>query len=134
MEEVATLKVLRGEHKVFGNGPDGAVIVSQTGDVVDFARILANRVANLVPVNSLNDAMSAVNSYTQTVGVYPDSRRRELRDQLTLQGAQRTVSLGYAGYFAGVGPHDGLEPIRRMCKWVVDEEYEPAKVPLATAG
>ena len=82
-------------------------------------------------VDALEDVIDTVNAYTQTVGVYPNSRRRELRDQLTLQGAQRTVSLGYAGQFSNMGPHDGLEPVRRMSKWVVDEEYEPEKVPLA---
>ncbi|MEV2214202.1 hypothetical protein AB0H86_22610 [Streptomyces sp. NPDC050997] len=34
---------------------------------------------------------------TQTVGVYPDSRKAELRDALACAGVQRVVSLGGAG-------------------------------------
>jgi hypothetical protein len=132
MEEVSTLKLMRGEHKVFGGGRAGAVIVSQTSDPVDFARILGDRVANLVPVETLDTAVNAVSAYTQTIGIYPDSKRMELRDRLAFHGAQRTVSLGYAGHFANIGPHDGIEPLRRMCKWIVDEQYEPDTVPLAT--
>jgi hypothetical protein len=130
-EEVATAKLLRKFHKVFGGGRDGAVIVSQSSDPVDFARILGDRVANLVPVETLETAVRSVNAYTQTVGVFPDALRVQLRDRLAYQGAQRVVSLGYAGIFANVGPHDGIEPLRRMCKWIVDEEYLPETVPLA---
>jgi hypothetical protein len=42
------------------------------------------------------------------------------------------VSLGYAGRFANIGPHDGIEPLRRMCKWIVEEEYRPETVALAS--
>ena len=42
----------------------------------------------------------AVNAYTQTVGIYPESLKRALRDQLPLFGAQRLTSLGYACHVA----------------------------------
>jgi hypothetical protein len=99
---------------------------------VDFARLLANRVANLVPVDSLETPIQSVTSYTQTVGVYPDALKRDLRDRLSFYGAQRIVSLGYAGTFAHVGPHDGLEILRRMCKWIIEEEYDALVVKLAS--
>jgi hypothetical protein len=131
MEELESLKLFGEYHEVFGGGSEGAVIVSQTPDPVDFASILGNRVANLVPIDTVEEAVRSVTAYTQTVGVYPDSLRRSLRDRLAHHGAQRIVSLGYAtGRWANVGPHDGIEPLRRMCKWVVDEEYERAAVPL----
>ena len=38
----------------------------------------------------------AVTAYTQTVGVYPESLKKQLRDELPLYGAQRLTSLGYA--------------------------------------
>ena len=41
------------EHRVIGGGTKGAIIVSQTSEPVDFARILTNRVGNLVPVDDL---------------------------------------------------------------------------------
>jgi hypothetical protein len=134
IEEVDTLKLLRDHYRVFGGGGQGAVIVSQASDPVDFARILADRVANLVPVDTLETAMRSVSAYTQTVGVYPDSCREALRDRLAFHGAQRVVSLGYAGRFTNAGAHDGIEPLRRMCKWILDEEYDSAVVKLASEG
>jgi hypothetical protein len=131
-EEVDALKMSIGYYEVVGGGPTGAVIVSQMDEPVDFARLLGNRVANLVPFDSLETPIRSTNAYTQTIGIYPDSLRTELRDRLALHGAQRLVSLGYAGRFANIGPHDGIEPLRRMCKWIVDEEYRPDSVTLAS--
>jgi hypothetical protein len=131
-EEVNALKMSIGYYEVVGGGPAGAVIVSQMDEPVDFARILTNRVANLVPFDSLETPIRSTNAYTQTIGIYPDSLRTELRDRLALHGAQRLVSLGYAGRFANIGPHDGIEPLRRMCKWIVEEEYRPEAVALAS--
>jgi hypothetical protein len=37
-----------------------------------------------------------VNAYTQTVGIYPESLKRQLRDTLPLFGAQRLTSLGWS--------------------------------------
>ncbi len=131
-EEVNALKMSIGYYEVVGGGPTGAVIVSQMDEPVDFARLLGNRIANLVPFESLETPIRSTNAYTQTIGIYPDSLRTELRDRLALHGAQRLVSLGYAGRFANIGPHDGIEPLRRMCKWIVDEEYRPESVALAS--
>ena len=133
-EEVDALKMSIGYYEVVGGGPAGAVIVSQMDEPVDFARLLGNRVSNLVPFDSLETPIRSTNAYTQTIGIYPDSLRTELRDRLALHGAQRLVSLGYAGRFANVGPHDGIEPLRRMCKWIVDEEYRPEAVALASVS
>lgn len=71
------------------------------------------------------DIAKGVDAYTQTVGVYPESLKKELLDILPLHGAQRFCSLGAAlkGTFAT--PHDGMEPVRRMCKWVYNEIDAP---------
>ena len=68
---------------------------------------------------------AAVNAYTQTVGIYPESLKHELRDPLPLFGAQRLVSLGYACSVTLAAPQDAIEPLRRMCKWIVDEACDP---------
>jgi hypothetical protein len=99
------------------------------GEAVDFAPLLANRVANLVPIDTLEAAVRATNAYTQTIGIYPDELLTELRDALTFHGAQRLVSLGYATRRVVAGPSDGLEPARRMCKWILQERYDPASEP-----
>jgi hypothetical protein len=70
----------------------------------------------------------AVTSYTQTVGIYPESLKAQLRDVLPLYGAQRLVSLGYACHVTLAGPQDALEPLRRMCKWIVEETCDPSEV------
>jgi hypothetical protein len=131
-EEIQSLKMMSDDHRIIGGGVKGAIIVSQNGEPVDFARILANRVGNLVPVDDLEVPIKSVTAYTQTIGIYPDSLKAKLRDRLAFHGAQRFVSLGYAARMSYAGPHDGLEPLRRMCKWVIEEEYEPSQTPLAS--
>jgi hypothetical protein len=92
---------------------------------VDFSDELCGRVTNLVPVESLADAMRWITSATQTVGVYPASRKVAIRDRMALSGTQRIVTLGHATETVVGSPIDGMEPLRRLCKWVVDEE-EPS--------
>jgi hypothetical protein len=133
-EEVEALSLNSEEHRVFGGGANGAVIVSQASEPVDFARLLANRVANLVPVDDLETPIRSVNAYTQTIGIFPEPLKEHIRDRLALHGAQRLVSLGYASN-AGVmslgGPQDAIEPLRRMCRWIIDESSNPRRQPLA---
>lgn len=130
-DEIQGLRLMSEDHIILGGrGDEGAIIVSQTDEPVDFARILNNRVANLVPVDDLEVPVQSVTAYTQTIGLYPDSLKTQLRDRLVFNGAQRLVSLGYACKAAMAGPHDAMEPLRRMCKWITDENNDPAAVPL----
>jgi Acyl-CoA reductase (LuxC) len=123
-----------------GQQKEGAIVVSQFDEPVDYSPMLSGRVANIVPVESIDKVTAAVNAYTQTIGIYPESLKHELRDILPLFGAQRLTSLGYACSVAIAMPQDAIEPIRRMCKWIVDEECDPdVVIPLwrlgrATAG
>ena len=115
-------RVIGGEHG------EGAIIVSQMDQAVDYAPLLSGRVANLVPVDRIEQVTAAVNAYTQTVGIYPESLKQELRNHLPLFGAQRLTSLGYACHVTMAAPQDAIEPLRRMCKWVVDEHCDPDQV------
>ena len=110
---------------VGGERHEGAIVVSQYDEPVDYSTMLSGRVANIVPVDGIEQVTAAVNSYTQTIGIYPESLKRRLRDTLPLFGAQRLTSLGYACNVAVAAPQDAIEPIRRMCKWIVDEESDP---------
>jgi hypothetical protein len=112
-----------------GERGEGAIVVSQMDEAVDYAAMLSGRVANLVPVDSLERVTAAVTAYTQTVGVYPESLKEALRDTLPLYGAQRLTSLGYACHVSVAAPQDAIEPVRRMCKWIVDETCDPEVVP-----
>ena len=110
---------------------EGAVIVSHTSDLVDFYTALADRTVNLVPVDTIDEVLDAVDAYTQTVGIFPDDLMPELRHKVAIAGGQRIVSLGYAFNGPGlVGPQDGIEPMRRMCKWIVTETPLPGVRPL----
>ena len=121
-EELDGLFFMDDFYKIYRDGDsNGAIVVSQTDEPVAFSALLACRTANFVPVKTLDDAVQRVNAYTQTIGVYPDEIKRTLRDALALRGGQMIVSLGYVARLSGLGPLDGLEPERRMLKWVVEQ-------------
>jgi hypothetical protein len=116
---------------VGGEQGEGAVIVSHTAEPVSFWEYLADRTVNLIPVDTLDEVLGAVDAYTQTVGVFPDELMPEIRHKAALHGGQRFVSLGYAFNGPGlVGPQDGIEPLRRMCKWIVSERPLPGVKPI----
>jgi Acyl-CoA reductase (LuxC) len=135
-ERIESSRMTDDFYRVFGGEQrEGAIVVSQFDEPVDYAAMLSGRVANIVPVDDIDQVTRAVNAYTQTIGIYPESLKRQLRDTLPLFGAQRLTSLGYACSVAIAMPQDAIEPIRRMCKWVVDEECDPeVVVPLWRLG
>jgi hypothetical protein len=107
----------------------GAVIVSQMSEQVDFPQLLYGRIGNLVPLDRIEDAMERFTAATQTVGFYPESLKLRLRDEAALSGAQMLTPVGYAVDGALCGPQDGLEPERRMVRWIVDSHIDPAVTP-----
>lgn len=115
-----------------GRQDEGAIIVSRLPEPVDFATALDDRVANLVPVDSIGEAIEQFDSYTQTVGVYPEALKEQLRDVAGLCGAQRIVSLGYSCVPTFAGPQDAFEPLHRLVRWVTDEQLTPASHPLGS--
>lgn len=131
-DEIQALRLF-GDHFVIGCGREGGVIVSPGSDPVEFSRLLAHRIANLVPVDDMEVPIRSINAYTQTIGIYPEALKTAIRDRCVFHGAQRLVSLGYAARSAHAGPHDGIEPLRRMCKWITDETYDPDRVPRRSA-
>jgi hypothetical protein len=129
--KVAALSMLDEEFHVIGGDKRGGVIISLGGDQVDFADDLKYRTLNIVPVKDYDAMLRFITRDVQTVGVYPESVRDELRTTLALHGVQRITSLGYMReYNAAIDPHDGNEALRKMCTWVVAEDcmtnYAPA--------
>jgi hypothetical protein len=105
-----------------GTASEGAVIVSHESEPVDFADRLSGRVVNLVPVADVEPAIRSMSAHTQTVSVFPESLQRALRERLAGQLVQRIVPLGGAALLANAAaPQDGMEPLRRMCRWVTEE-------------
>jgi hypothetical protein len=107
----------------------GAIIVSQMSEQVDFPSLLYGRVGNVVPVSRIEDALDYFTAATQAVGIYPDDLRTRLRDRGAIMGGQMFVPVGYAITGTPCAPQDGIEPERRMCRWVVDTYADPAVVP-----
>ena len=119
-EEVEVLRTLEPMYRVFGR-PDGRGLVVRSDEPVDFHP--DRKTVNVVQVPSLAQAVQHVTVATQTVGIYPPARKAALRDALAAAGAQRLVTLGRvlsADTFGGQ-PHDGIFPMHRMMKWIIDE-------------
>jgi len=135
-DEIDGLRYAGEEYVVYGGrSNEGAIIVSQNDAPVDFARQLACRVGNIVPIDDIDTAVRSVNAYTQTIGIYPEQLKTALRDQLSYQGAQRLVSLGAAALFEDAAtPQDGIEPVRRMCKWIVEQTSDPVMLDQLARG
>lgn len=130
-------------YTVEGDTINGGMVVSRFPDRVDFYDQLNNRVVNLVPVADLLDVVKWCDDTTQTVGVYPESLRDRLLDPLALAGVQRLVSLKggdplqiYQDIHTmppGM-PHDGIEPLRRSVRWVIDHRPVNDAIPLSIAA
>jgi hypothetical protein len=122
---IQATRLMSDTEYVLGGGNEAAVIVSRGSEPVEYAPLLSGRVVNLVPISRPEEAFAHVTSATQTVAVYPDDLRRSLRDTLGLLGAQRIVRLGESATSMHPGaPHDGTELMRRLVRWVVDEEID----------
>jgi hypothetical protein len=118
-EQIEVLAALEPDYRVWGKF-DGRGIVIRSEEPVDFYP--DRKVVNVVPVKSLIDAVRFANVATQTVGVFPAERKREVRDALASAGVQRVVTLGRAlGPATGL-PHDGFYPLHRFMRWVNDED------------
>ena len=118
-----TLALLGDEFELIGGDERGGVILSLEGEPVDFWNDLAHRTVNIIPIRDYDDMLRRTTRDVQTVGVYPESVRDELKLQLALHGVQRVTSLGYMlNYDALTVPHDGTEALRRMATWVVAED------------
>lgn len=127
--EMAAVALEDDFYHVEGDTLTGGFVVSKFNDRVEFYDKLSNRVVNFVPVDDLTDVLKWCDDTTQTVGIYPESIRAGLLDAFALAGVQRLVSLAggdpmtvYANshHMPPGSPHDGIEPMRRSMRWVVD--------------
>jgi len=100
--------------------PDGRGLVLLTDEPVQFHP--SNKTANVVHLKSLDQAIRYVNVATQTVGVYPEATKVQLRDRLANSGAQRVVRLGSASKHVMGSPHDAMFPLQRMVHWMSQED------------
>lgn len=118
-DEIEMMTLMGGDERVWGK-TDGTGIVIRSDRPVDFHPI--NKTANVVMVESLDQALRHVNVATQTVGFYPFDRMPAYRDRLAAMGAQRIVHLGEAGPSTIGSPHDAMYPLHRFVNWIVHED------------
>jgi hypothetical protein len=117
-DEIDGLRNLAPYYRVWGS-TDGTGMVVRSEDPVDFYP--TGRLVNVVAVPDVKAVLGHVNAATQTVGVYPDRLREQLRDELCSVGVQRVTALGSAGETRLGLPHDGFYPLARMVRWGKDE-------------
>lgn len=118
-EEVESMSMMDEDYGVWGR-TDGKGLVIRSDEPVDFHPI--NKTANVVRVDSLDDAVKWINVATQTVGFYPFDRMSDYRDQLAAGGAQRIVHLGEAGGVTIGNPHDAMYTMHRFVHWMAHED------------
>jgi hypothetical protein len=85
-------------------------------------------------VPTLLDAVKWCDDTTQTVGVYPESPRERILDTFSLAGCSAwcrwrggdPMKIFHDMHTLPPGmPHDGIEPMRRNVRWVID--HRPAE-------
>ena len=118
-EQVEAMVMMDDDYGVWGR-TDGRGLVIRSEEPVDFHPI--NKTANVVRVDSLDDAVKWINVATQTVGFYPFERMADYRDRLAAGGAQRIVHLGEAGPSTIGNPHDAMYPLHRFVHWMAHED------------
>lgn len=118
-EQIEMMMMMDDDYGVWGKA-DGKGTVIRSDEPVDFHPI--NKTANVVRVDSLDDAVKWINVATQTVGFYPFDRMADYRDRLASGGAQRIVHLGEAGPSTIGNPHDAMYPLHRFVHWMAHED------------
>ena len=118
-EQIEMMTMMDDEYRVWGK-TDGKGCVVRSEAPVEFHPI--NKTANVVRVDTLDDAMKFVNVATQTVGFYPFDRMADYRDRLASGGVQRIVRLGEAGPSTIGNPHDAMYALHRFVHWMAHED------------
>jgi len=127
-EEIEALRMMDDDYGVWGR-TDGSGLVIRSEVPVDFHPV--NKTANVVRVDSLDDAIKYVNVATQTVGFYPFERIADYRDRLASGGAQRVVHLGESGPSTVGNPHDAMYTMHRFVHWMTHEDGVDLATPAA---
>jgi hypothetical protein len=97
-----------------GEFTSGVVIMPEEFDILDHPMC---RLVVVRRVDDLKDAFKYLHSGVSTVGVYPESRRIELRDAIAARGVSSILPLGGCErYFSGA-PHDGMIVLSELVDW-----------------
>jgi len=92
----------------------GVVVVKGEFDVLDHPM---SRLVVIRPVADLNDALPSLNQNVSTVGVFPESKRNELRDRFAGRGVSDILPLGECSRTYSGMPHDGMPVLSELVDW-----------------
>ena len=101
---------------------NGTAITSAVVVVPDEFDILEHPMSRFVivrPVPSLKSAMKYLHPGVSVVGLFPESLRLELRDEISARGVSSVVPLGAAGVFFTGMPHDGMRVLSELVDWKI---------------
>ncbi len=92
----------------------GVAVIPGDFDILDHPMC---RLVVVRPVARLEDALKYTNQHVSTIGVYPEERRNELRDNILARGVSSVFPLGQCErVYAGM-PHDGMRVLSELVDW-----------------
>jgi hypothetical protein len=106
-----------------GEDDEGAVVVSLSGDIPDF--FPTHKVVIVVPFGDPLEILEQIHPSAQTVGIYPNTLKDELRDLLVGRGVVRFIDIGHTIDYAIGGPFNSYQIMRHACRWILDETHPP---------
>lgn len=100
-----------------GRWPDTASVVVFMPRAFDLAVHPMSRCILVRQVDDLRHALSFVHPGVSTIGIYPEARREELRNDLAARGVSNILPLGECERaYAGM-PHDGMRILSELVSW-----------------
>jgi hypothetical protein len=101
-------------HEVDGAYRSGVVVAPHEFAIKDhpMCRLIIVR-----PVSNLDECMRFLHPGVATVSIFPDSRRRALRDRIASRGVSNVVPLGHGGAAAAGSSHDGMLVLSELVDW-----------------
>jgi long-chain-fatty-acyl-CoA reductase len=80
-----------------------------------------NRTVIIHRIDKPEEVLEFVNTYTQTVVMYPWKMSEVLRESITLKGVDRIAAIGMSGSQRAGAPHDGMKIYAELVRWVTVE-------------
>ena len=101
-------------HEVGGEYRSGVVVAPHEFAIKDhpMCRLIIVR-----PVSSLDECLRFLHAGVATVGIFPEDRRRTLRDRVAARGVSNVVPLGHGGAAAVGSSHDGMLVLSELVDW-----------------
>jgi len=103
----------------FENGawPDTRSVVVYMPRPFDVAAHPMSRCVVVRRVDDLRDALPFIQPTVSSVGIYPEARRMELRDDLAARGVSTIAPLGATERMFPGMPHDGMRVLSELVNW-----------------